>query len=523
MLVGVSVATYANTSANGFVWDDNDVIVNNPANRSLGTIPSLFASVDRTQTGQHTAYYRPLTRLTYVLDRQLFGESPAGYHLENVVLHALAVLALYLFVRVSFGSSRSALVAALLFAVHPVNSEAVDFLATRNTLLATLFTLVSLLAFQRARLSDRAGLLPVSWAAFFAALLSKETAAMLVAILPVLMRLGPGRPTARTGRSALLPFLAVLGAYLTLRWNALSGPVGASLDAAGLPGRLAANLYIVPRYLGLVLWPRDLSALHGVPADWTARWPLLLLAWLAICAAAFLVVRLRSPLASFGLAWFALNLLPVSGVVPIPSAPMAERYLYLPAAGLWMIAGDLVSQLRERRPRWRTALAAGVAALAFLGAAATVRRNRVWRDAVSFYSAMVEASPDQVLGHYSLGLAHQIAGDLPAARSSWERAVALDPGYFDVAAKLGLSYAQAGEWDSAERSLAAAVAASPSDAVALFNLAVVQDKAGKSAQALAHYRSFLDLQRQDLPAAVLKAQARIEALSGLQPPGTPDP
>ncbi len=236
-ILGLSVLSYANTAANGFVWDDNDIIVNNPQNRDLSAIPSLFASVDRTQTGHHAEYYRPLTRLTYVVDHQLFGGDAPGYHIENAFLHALAALALYLFVRAAFLDPRAAFAAAVVFAVHPVNSEAVDFLSTRNTVLAALFVFLSLFAYVRARESRRVLFLWLSWASFLAGLLCKETAVMLLATLPVLEWLSP---VSRSRRSRLVPFLVVFAGYLALRWNALSGLVGTGLEsspAAGAAGR----------------------------------------------------------------------------------------------------------------------------------------------------------------------------------------------------------------------------------------------------------------------------------------------
>ena len=518
VILCASIATYANTAANGFVWDDNDIIVNNPQNRDLASIPALFASVDRTQTGHHAAYYRPLTRLTYVLDRQAFGDGAAGYHLVNVALQALAALALYALVAAWFGDPTAGFIASLLLAVHPVNSEAVDFLSTRNTVLAALFVLASLTAYRRWRVRGGAALLAASSAAFLAGLLSKETAVMLLVLLPVLERIAPAGSGSEAPRWRFAPFAGALLAYLLLRWNALSGLVGTGLEPDRLPARLAANLYMVPRYLGLVLWPRGLSALHGVPADWAARWPVLLLAWGGIGASVFLVVRLRSPLATFGLLWFALCLLPTCGIVPIPSAQMAERYLYLPAIGLWMVAGALGSRAWALFPRWRLALAAALAAVVALLAAATVVRNRVWKEPVAFYSAMSEASPDLPLGPYSLGLAHQLAGNMPAARAAWTRAASIDPGYYDVAAKLGLAEAQAGDWAAAERWLLEALRANPGDAAAAFNLAAVEDREGKAPEAATHYQLFLELQGSGSSPAARKAQARIEALVGAPQP-----
>ena len=350
LVTGAALAVYGNTLENGFVWDDNDIIVDNPAVRDLGSIPSLFSSVDATRTAHHAAYYRPLARLTYLLDYQLFGLSPAGYHLGNVLLHALAVLALFLLVRALFGDATRALAAALLFAVHPLNAEAANFVSTRNTILATLFTLVALAAYHRARAGGPAALLPASWLSFLAGLLSKETAAGLLLLLPVydLPRPAELRATLRGRALRLLPFVAVFAGYLALRTHALSSAIGADLDLSGLTARLGRIAYLVPRYLGIVLFPLELNAYYQLPQDWPSRWPWLALAWAAIAAALWLCLRLRSRAAAFGLLWFGVNLLPIVGVVPIPSAVMAERYLYLPAVGLWIVAGDLFARASSR-------------------------------------------------------------------------------------------------------------------------------------------------------------------------------
>jgi tetratricopeptide (TPR) repeat protein len=243
---------------------------------------------------------------------------------------------------------------------------------------------------------------------------------------------------------------------------------------------------------------------------------MLLLAWTGIGAATAAILRLRSPASTYGLAWFAVNLLPVVGIVPIPSAEMAERYLYLPAIGLWLVAGDLFARGRAR-VAWRPALTLGGAAIVALLAVLTVRRNPVWRDPITFYSAMAEAEPGAVLARFSLGLAHLRRGDAAAAIPEWEAAAQIDPTYFDVAGQLGALYARAGDLGSAARWLQTSVRAGAAEPAVIYNLARVQDLLGNLHEAAVHYSMFIERSPPELEPLARKARARLEQL-GVSPP-----
>ena len=148
----LTVAVYGNSLVNGFVWDDEFIIVNDPAVRDPSGAATLMFSPDVVKP-----YYRPLNRASYLLDYRLFGMRPAGFHAVNVLIHLLNVLLLYLLGLRIFRSAAPAVLAAALFAVHPVNAEAVNFLSARNTLLCLFFVLSSILVFHQ-------GLTRGSWA-----------------------------------------------------------------------------------------------------------------------------------------------------------------------------------------------------------------------------------------------------------------------------------------------------------------------------------------------------------------------
>ncbi len=527
LVVAVALATYANTARNGFVWDDIEIIVRNPANAQLGSIPSLFAGVDATPTGQHARYYRPLTRSTYVVDRQLFGLEPAGYHVESAVLHALTAAGVHCMVISLFGNPLVALAAGLLTAVHPVHAEAVNFLSTRNTLLATLLFVVALVAYDRAR--KRGSRLPFAAVlAFLAGLLSKETAAMLVVLLPVydLPSQAELRQTWRARARRTLPFLAALAVYIALRANALSGPLGAFASETPLATRLWNNVYILPEYARLLVFPRSLNAYYLVPAEWSAGWPGLLAAWIGLVGASILLLRVKNRAVTFGLLWMAINLIPSAGLVPLPSAPLAERYLHLPAIGAWIAAGGIFAELWQRlAPRARGALAAGGVALIALLAVRTVQRNEVWREPLVFFEAMAEASPDATLAHHSLGLARLKAGDVAGARAAWSRAAELDASYFDVAARLGGAALLQQDYVDAERWFGLALRLHPGDAGTLYNLGLLRERQGRLEEALELYRACVEKRSGRTGGPAEGALQRIEALER-EPharPGTLEP
>ncbi len=496
LLLSVTVLTFSNTFGNGFVWDDNDIIVHNEINRDPSNIGSLFRCADSTTTGNQTTYYRPLNRLTYVLDYQLFGLNPIGYHVENLLLHLAGVLLLFLLARKLFGKEIPAFLAALLFAVHPVNSEAVNFLSARNTLLSTLLILASFMIYLGDE--DRRKNLPryfLSGLLYFLALLSKETALMFVPFLLAyeIRTFRDLREGIRWRMLSLSPFILFTIFYLLLRAYALPNVVEADLEITGLVHRLQKNFYILPKYLSVIFLPLKLNAYYSVPGNFLSGWIGQLLSWAVLSAALYFLIKGRTPVIRTGLLWFAVNFIPIANIVPLPSAAMAERYLYLPAIGLWVVSADLSWRWYSNGKntiRHATIAVGVIVALALAGV--THQRNRVWHDNVSFFSAMADANPDSKLAHYGLGLAYYTEHvDIPKARSEWEKTERIDPYYFNVLGLLGESYLRSNALDKAEYYYARAVEANPKNMEAIYNLAVIKEKLAKPEEALYYYGRFL--------------------------------
>ncbi|NTW65181.1 MAG: tetratricopeptide repeat protein [Nitrospirae bacterium] len=483
----LTIAVYGNSLVNKFVWDDEFIIVRDPAVRDPSGAAALLVSPDVVKP-----YYRPLNRMSYLLDYQLFGMRPAGFHAVNVLVHVLNVLLLYLLGLRLFPAAAPAALAAALFAVHPVNAEAVNFLSARNTLLSLFFVLSSMLVFHQGLTRGSWGRLVSSGLLWFLGLLSKEPAAVAIAVLAVMAFTVPGRAERmqRTKIAALVPHLVFAGLYELLRTHALGAAVGSGDILSGLAGRIADNVYIIPRYLGLVLFPSGLSIMHALPATDPGMMLWVIPVWGAIAVVLWFLLRTGSIPVYFGMLWLAVNYLPISNIIPIPSAPMAERYAYLPAVGLWIIAADRGWALYGKVPAKRALAAAAVVVLLLFGGV-TANRNRDWKSDVDLFGSVVRADPESALGHFNLGNALKDAGDLAGAQREWRETLRLDPAHSGAMTQLGSLSAVDGDYRAAERWFRAALDADPRNAMARFNLALIFEKTGRPEEALVQFDLFL--------------------------------
>jgi tetratricopeptide (TPR) repeat protein len=318
--------------------------------------------------------------------------------------------------------------------------------------------------------------------------------------------------------------------WLWLRQAALAG-AGAQVDVlSGLGGRLADLLYIVPRALLTIAWPPAGSPRYFLPE---ALGPLALplaLGWAAILAALWwLLGPGRSATTRFGLAWLALFWLPVSGLVPFPGVPLADRYLYVPAIGLWLILGDqlvrvsvqvsdrLAARPRLARPAALWSAACGAALLLAL-AAGTFDVARAWSGDVALFTRVVERYPGKAFGHHNLGTAYlDRAGDLDGAERELERALALDPAFPRLRTQLGWVRLRRGDSPGALAHYRAALALDPRDAEATLNAGLASERLGDWAAAIAFYQRFLELPPGELAAARPETEEKLRLLPLLLP------
>lgn len=402
-VAAAAFGVYGNSLGNEFVWDDLELIVQNKYLHDPGNLAQSF-----TRTFWPGGHYRPVTIATYILSHAASGLDPAWFRAVNVALHALVSLLVLRLAGALKLSPPAALGAALLFAVHPLHTEAVVWIVGRAELLATALATGALLLHLRRAEAPHPVLLPASLALFFLALLSKESAAplpALVAVAEVARR--RAEPAATRWRGALLsalPYGAVLLAALAARY-AVVGQVEFEGDGGmpGVPRSMAAltGLEIHLHYWRLLVAPLGLKANYtnlDFPVPASPFEPAVLGAALFLVVVVALALRRVLSTGSVGgvsALWVVACLAPFLHLVPFGWLA-GERFTYFASVGFVLLVAA-AAQAHAGRPgltKTTRSLGAAAACGALVACAAlTVLRNRDWRDEVVFFEKMIEDDP----------------------------------------------------------------------------------------------------------------------------------
>lgn len=454
VLTLTALAAFARTLQGGFVWDDLLHIVHDPAVREIVDWPHYLTAFGSVANAGHPGpYYRPLFQMSLAADYQLWGLNPFGFHLTNLVLHTLTAL-LVCAVGLQLGLHLApALGAALLFAVHPVQTESVAYISARADLLCTLFLLcvaaLWLAALERAG-PNRWWRLGMALAAYALALLSKE----LALAGPALMLVYAAVRTDSRRRARLwaaLPFVALAALYLAWRWTDWAAT--AATDSADWVRELPRLSVIFAHDLRLLVFPFRLNSMYiiPVPRGWAAPEVGASLVLAVVYAAAVVTAWRRAPAIALALLWIVIGLLPVLNPIYTArlSSPMAEQFLYAPSIGFaWLVAGGFERARVRLGLGWNAARAlAGVGLV--VCAVSVWKRTADWKDDLTVFTRMSQTAPKSPMAFNHLGSIYRGRGQLGRAIRVFERAVGLNPLDADIRLNLGLAYQESGRLDQA--------------------------------------------------------------------------
>jgi protein O-mannosyl-transferase len=419
-----ALAAYANAVPASFQFDDYNVIVDNPAVHGLAAWWASMPGI------------RPLLKLSYALNWAA-GPGPFGFHLVNLACHALNTLMVYLLALLWLPRLApdlrpvvpAACTAALVFGLHPAQTEAVTYVAGRSLSLMSCFYLAALLAAAGPALRNRL----LSAALFALALGVRETAWTLPFALVLLRLAQPGSAPAPVRWSVRLRAATQANA---LHWLVLAAALAAALATPGYRRLMAASIdartlehnlltqvdglwYLVTHPL-LTLRTNidpDIAVRTILAPDLAAR-----AAVLGLAVAVALRQLRRRPWLAFGTLWFFLHLLPTNSILPRLD-PANDRHLYLAMLGPALVIAAVLWKVTGRRAASAVAFAG-----ALLLATATVARNRDYRTEVSLWEATAAASASKARVWNNLGYAHAVAGNRAQAQAAYQRALGLDPG-----------------------------------------------------------------------------------------------
>lgn len=492
-LAVLAAIPYLNTLLNLFVYDDATQVVNNPYLKNFHHLKEIFTTPVWSFLGGDYPrnYYRPLMSFGYLLCYQVFGPKPWAFHQVNLILNVLVVLVLFLVTKRMFNDRVVAFVAAGLFAIHPIHSESVAWVAAITDLELALFYLLTfwfflgLSSWRGPRLIF--GQLAMA-ASFVLALLAKEPAVTLVVLAALYEHLCRGdrketRWQVKLSRYGPLWLLALI--YLIFRFHFVGGFAARSQYPALGPDAVVLSAFaLVGQYAWKLVWPGKLCAFYAFGISTSPFDPRSIAGAVALLVLAFLVFFFwnRARLVSFGLIFFFLNLVPVLYAPWMAANVFAERYLYLPSVGFcWLLGWTGAALWRAasgRGAQWRWLLAVCGLIVAAVCILRVVRRNRDWHDDVTFYKATLALQPDAYIMHLNLGTEYLDLGDLKDAEQELRAAEKLAPDYPLILANIGLLNLKQQRYDEAIGYLIRAILANPKEAQPHVFLAEVYEQTG---------------------------------------------
>jgi tetratricopeptide (TPR) repeat protein len=555
ILVAVILFAYWQVHSFGFVnYDDNIYVTDNPHVRA-GLNRHSISWAFTTTIGRH---WHPLTWLSHLLDSQLFGLAPGWHHLTSVLFHILNTLLLFiLFSRMTGTVFRSALV-AVLFALHPLNVEPVAWVSARKDVLSCFFGLLTLMAYLR--YAEKPGFMPylLVVSGFTLGLMAKSILVTLPVVLLMLdywplgrfpsRQRGGDKASASAGVSPNPVFqeekvarlilekvpllvLAIMCGVISI--FALKGSIAEPLSTMFPKSSFLANsLHSFLSYLRKIAWPSDLMVWYPLAPKFPI-WMAAVAVFLLVGITGFTLWKARvHPYLAVGWLWYVVTLIPVIGLTKVGPSRMADRYMYFPLIGVfvmivWGIPGFL-SRWRHRTIVFALLIGVGLPGLltkawSQLGhwkSSFTLFENTLslrpdsafahgnlgtalleigqTGGAVRHLKEAIRLEPSEARHHYNLGLALLNQKALEDAEQKFQHALSLRPGFAEAANALGICYVKKGLFGRAASMFEKALAMDPTLVDAMNNLGRCLEIKGELEPAIAQYQKALAIDPYDI-------------------------
>ncbi|MEW6146085.1 MAG: hypothetical protein AB1598_13825 [Thermodesulfobacteriota bacterium] len=512
LLFLVSFGAYVPSLRNDFVWDDVETIEQSYYSYNASSVGYMF--FPPVKETKDVLYYRPLIYSSMVLDKTLWGVSAFGFHLTNIVLNALTTVSMYLFALLLLGElgyerrHAAAFIAGVLFAFYPMHVESVSWVSGRSDVLCALFFF---LAFIFHILSvKKAGFLVLTAVSFSLSLLSKEVAVVfpLTALAFDLINRSKGR---KMNILRYAVYASVLALFLYLRGrtyvnfpelSSVRVPGGTALTEVGdgaavIPGVIEVLSVSYSYYFSKLVFPFTFNAFTESPPGGPAHLIAAALAFGLIALWVIYSIKKRRNVSAFALLWIPVTLFPSAliALTDIPSASLAERYLYIPSAGLCLLLGSVFAH------QWDSAWVGRISLTAFFLLAAfyllfAVGRQGVWRNGVALWEDTTRKSPGSAIPRINYGIALLDAGREDEAlkelhKNFLEGVKISDKGRSVTANNIGVVYINKKDIRSAEEWFLKAYGYDPGYYKTSYHLGLVNYLKGKSGGSREHYLASL--------------------------------
>jgi len=451
-------------------WDDQLYTYENHSVQSLSTanLKIIFGSFKMSN-------YHPLTELSFAVENSVFGERAIVHHTVNLIVHALNAALVFAFLSLFSARKRLAFAAALVWALHPANVESVAWIAERKNLLYSLFYIPALIAYWRSLENANKKFYWAALGLFMLALGAKAAAATLPLAL-LLLEIYRGRNTLPQILRRTSPFFAAAGIFTAI-----------AVIAQSSSGRILPAMapWLFSFYILHTLSPLNLCAVYPyreMLGIFGAK-PLLYALPALGFVPAFAAVCKKNRRAAWGMAFFALHLLPFITVIPVGGIIAADRYLYLPAIGLIFALTELGGAIADTCPARSRICAAIAACICLASAAATFERAKVWTSSFTLWTDTLEKFPANETANLNMADVYLKRGDPQKAAACYIYLLNLDGENSEALYNLGTLYGMAGRYKEAEDLLKRTIRLKPENCMAWNNLGIAYQKQGRQKEA----------------------------------------
>ena len=526
----VAFLLYANTLGHGYTLDDYSVIKdNNVTTQGLKGIPVILKTSYRYgYLSVNDGLYRPLSLVMFAAEWNYFPDTPQVSHLVNVLLYAFTCFLLFLLLRRWMKNYNFIIpfITTLLFACHPIHTEIVASIKSRDEILCFLFiisTFYLLINYIESRSTMQ---LAFSLVSFFLALLSKETGVTMLAVIPLTLYFFTDISVKKNSAITAIYLLPVV-IYLTLRHKVLGSTVGLdsvsyldnSLIAAhDTMSRLATAVKVLGMYFQLLIFPHplicDRSFNHIPNVTWTDMGSLLSML-LYVGMAVFSLWQLpKKNIFSFAILFYFISIALFSNIVFTIGSVMAERFVYFASFGFCLSLAVLLPKLFKTNiepAANQNIFKKNISLFGILGVVLalysfkTISRNKDWKNNYTLYSNDITLAPNSARIHYYLGreVVKETAGAEKDSlkRDAWynlgieelKRSTAIAPSYADAYSQMGLGYLRKGDRKKALEQYLLALKYQPNDAITMNNLAAEYFSEGRYAECIEMYNRVLTI------------------------------
>ncbi|MFH1859433.1 MAG: tetratricopeptide repeat protein [bacterium] len=495
LLAAIAIIASINTLWGEFVYDDTMTILEDA----------------RIQDWHQIFHWTPrhIRTITYIIDYHVWGLNPFGFHLTNLILHIACCLLLYCLINLIFKKPQIALFTSLLFAVHPVHSEAVSVISHRKDLLAMFFYCLAFILYLQgiAAASLKKGLLLASSiVSYFFAMFSKEAAAVgLPVIICIYHFLLEPSKTTNILKKYWTYFLAgfILIALFFIKLNVLGrafNPKNILMVTTNATTEYLPVFYTMLKsfltYLQLLLFPCNLFMNYEVPISMSLLEPIVLIGALTLIAIiTFWITTYRKlPMVCFAIAWFMINWLPTSNILPLVQFFVAERFMYIPSVGFCLLIALGIDKLSQQRKKAAFAL---LAIIIIIYIPLSIKRNADWNNMYSlrfdWCQKVLAKDPNSADAHLRLGAIYCARKQHNEAITEFKRVIEIAPNHVEACNCLAIEYQDTLQYELAMAVYKKLLDIVPYPAKIHSNMGILYEKQGYYEQAISEYKMAIAL------------------------------